>query len=212
MICNCKIGGVGKTSSSSAIALSLADAGFRTLIVSTDPAHSLGDALDVNLSNGEIMPIVTESKLWALEIDVEEALAEFKESSKSLNVAELSNSLGVPKEIIESLGLEDLASIFTNPPPGIDEIVALTKIFQYSDETNPDGTARFDRIVIDTAPTGHTIRLLQLPNFLNSVTGKLIRFRTKLTGPFLLNLFIDVYFFYIIFYRSNFSFQKHVWQ
>jgi arsenite/tail-anchored protein-transporting ATPase len=64
-------GGVGKTSSSSAIAIALSDAGFHTLIVSTDPAHSLGDALDVNLRSGNVVPITTENNLWALEIDVD---------------------------------------------------------------------------------------------------------------------------------------------
>lgn len=64
-------GGVGKTSSSSAIAIAFSDAGLRTLLVSTDPAHSLGDALDVNLRSGTVVPITTESNLWALEIDVD---------------------------------------------------------------------------------------------------------------------------------------------
>ena len=150
-------GGVGKTSSSSAIALSLSDQGFRTLIVSTDPAHSLGDALDINLNSGQVVPVVTESNLWALEIDVDNALQEFKEAASGLDVVQLSASLGVPKEIIESLALDDLASIFTNPPPGIDEIIALTKIFQYGDEKDSNGRPRFDRIIIDTAPTGLSI-------------------------------------------------------
>lgn len=173
-------GGVGKTSSSSAIAIALSDSGLRTLIVSTDPAHSLGDALDVNLRSGTVVPITTESNLWALEIDVEAALKDFQDTAEGLDSESLSASLGVPKEIIDTLGINDIASIFTNPPPGIDEIVALTKIFQYADEKGPNGRPRFDRIVIDTAPTGHTIRLLQLPEFLNSVTGKLIKFRAKL--------------------------------
>ena len=173
-------GGVGKTSSSSALAIALSDAGLRTLIVSTDPAHSLGDALDVNLSNGMVTPIVTESNLWALEIDVDGAIEEFQDMAQSLNAERLAESLGVPKDIIDTLGLSDLASIFTNPPPGIDEIVALTKIFQYADEKLPNGAPKYERIIIDTAPTGHTVRLLQLPAFLNSVTGKLIKFRAKL--------------------------------
>lgn len=57
-------GGVGKTTSSSAIAIKLADMGFKTLLVSTDPAHSLGDALDMNLSSGKLTPITTETNLW----------------------------------------------------------------------------------------------------------------------------------------------------
>ena len=70
-------GGVGKTSSSSAIAIALSDSGLRTLLVSTDPAHSLGDALDVNLRSGLVVPITTESNLWALEIDVDAGITPF---------------------------------------------------------------------------------------------------------------------------------------
>lgn len=83
-------GGVGKTSTSSAIAIALSDQGLRTLIVSTDPAHSLGDALDVNLSSGKIERIQTESNLWALEIDVDDALKSFKETANGLSVEGLS--------------------------------------------------------------------------------------------------------------------------
>jgi arsenite-transporting ATPase len=141
----------------------------------------VGDALDVDLSNGKVTPIISETNLWALEIDVESALEEFKQTAKDFDVTNLSESLGIPSEMIKSLGIEDVASLFTNPPPGIDEIIALTKIFQLS---NPNSKAfngmKFDRIVIDTAPTGHTLRLLQLPAFLNTVTGKLISFRSKI--------------------------------
>lgn len=175
-------GGVGKTSSSSAIAIACSDAGLKTLIVSTDPAHSLGDALDVDLSNGELVNIVTEQNLSALEIDVEKVLSEFKAMAKDLNTDSLAASLGVPKNIIDSIGLNDLTSIFTNPPPGIDEILALTNIIKYADLKSANGTPRFERIIIDTAPTGHTLRLLQLPLFLSSVTSKLISFRSTLTS------------------------------
>lgn len=175
-------GGVGKTSTSSAISIALANKGYRTLIVSTDPAHSLGDALAENLAGGKIVPIVTEPSLWALEIDVETELNEFKTKAEKFDAASISATLGIPRDIVDSLGLEDLTSIFTNPPPGIDEVVALLKIFKYSDELQDNGKPRFDRIVIDTAPTGHTVRLLQLPDFLNSVTGKLIKFRSKVSS------------------------------
>ena len=57
-------GGVGKTTSSSAIAIKLADLGFKTLLVSTDPAHSLGDALDVPIALGKVTPVGTETNLW----------------------------------------------------------------------------------------------------------------------------------------------------
>ena len=77
-------GGVGKTSCSSAIAINLSDQGLKTLIVSTDPAHSLGDAFDFDFSSGQITPIVTEQNLWALEIDVEKELEEFKQKASNL--------------------------------------------------------------------------------------------------------------------------------
>eukprot|EP00981_Chlorochromonas_danica_P004738 scaffold954_cov173-Ochromonas_danica.AAC.24 len=178
-------GGVGKTTTSSAIALSFADSGYRTLVVSTDPAHSLGDALDVNLKSGRIVPIPTETNLWALEIDTEEALGDFRQTVQGLTAERLSQSLGIPKDLLDSLGLEDLASLFTSPPPGIDEIVGLTRIFAYADPKLLEQagiTQRFDRIVVDTAPTGHTLRLLQLPTFLSNLTTKLIRFRSKIMG------------------------------
>lgn len=175
-------GGVGKTTTSSSLALALSDSGLRTLIVSTDPAHSLGDSLDLPLSSGSIVKVPTETNLWALEVDVEDALESFKETAKEFNAESLSKSFGVPKDILETIGLDDMASIFTDPPPGIDEIVALLRIFQYGEEKNAFGEPRFQRIVIDTAPTGHTLRLLQLPDFLNSMTGKLIKFRGKING------------------------------
>lgn len=175
-------GGVGKTSTSSAIAIAFSDQFLRTLVVSTDPAHSLGDALGVNLSNGKINQIVTESNLWALEIDVDAAMESFRSLTSELDIEVLSSNLGIPKDILESLGLNDLTGILTNAPPGIDEIVALTNIFQYAKERDSSGRLRFDRIVIDTAPTGHTLRLLQLPEFLTSFTGKLIKFRSKFLG------------------------------
>lgn len=173
---------VGKTSTSSAIAIACSDAGLRTLVVSTDPAHSLGDALAVDLSSGSIEPIVTEENLSALEIDIEKALTQFQDIARGLDTSNLADSLGVPKEIVDSLGLDDLTSIFKNPPPGIDEIVALINIFKLSKQTLPNGSPRFNRIIIDTAPTGHTLRLLQLPVFIGSITTKLIKFRAKLNN------------------------------
>ena len=175
-------GGVGKTSCSSAIAINLSDQGLRTLIVSTDPAHSLGDAFDFDFSSGQITPIVTEQNLWALEIDVEATLEEFKQKASNLDPDYIAQSTGIPKEILDTVGLDEIANIFRNPPPGVDEIVALLKIFKYADEKLPNGKPRYDRIVIDTAPTGHTVRLLQLPQFITTVTTNLIKLKSTVTG------------------------------
>ena len=172
-------GGVGKTTSSSAIAVKLAESGFRTLLVSTDPAHSLGDVLDIPLTSGTVTPISTETNLWALEIDIEDSMESFREMAASFDAASLSSSLGIPLSMINTLGLDDFASLLKNPPPGIDEIVGLSQIVKYGDP-NSTGGHKFDRIVIDTAPTGHTVRLLQLPAFVNSLAGNVIRFRAKI--------------------------------
>jgi arsenite-transporting ATPase len=151
-------GGVGKTTTSSAIALISSDSAMRTLLVSTDPAHSLGDAVGVDLSSGLVTPIPSEQYLWGLEIDVDGALAEFKNTVSELDTADLASSFGIPTELVELFGINEIADIFANPPPGIDEIIALTKIFQFADKMDGTGTRQmYDRIVIDTAPTGtHT--------------------------------------------------------
>ena len=216
-------GGVGKTTTSSAIAVGYSDAGKRTLIVSTDPAHSLGDALDIELQPGVVTPIVTEQNLWALEVDIDSAIDEFRKTAEGLDVDRctrvvrthththtitplslpsisliltlpvfdihddglsrmysLARDIGISREMIEGLGLEDVTSLFQNPPPGIDEIVALLEIFKLGGLQG--GAQAYDKIVIDTAPTGHTLRLLELPQFLDKVTGSLLRLRAKLTG------------------------------
>ena len=98
-------GGVGKTTSSSAIALALSDVGYRTLVVSTDPAHSLGDTLDNPLRPGMLTQIHSEPSLWALELDVEQSLQTFKKSVEGFDADKLSRTLGIPRDIIDSFGL-----------------------------------------------------------------------------------------------------------
>jgi arsenite-transporting ATPase len=93
-----------------------------------------------------------------------------------MDIAQLTSSLGVPEELARSVGIDDVLELIRNPPPGIDEIVALTSVIRLSK------TGAYDRIVIDTAPTGHTLRLLQLPSFIESFAVKLIKFRAKIIG------------------------------
>ena len=176
-------GGVGKTSTSSALALNLSDQGLRTLVVSTDPAHSLGDALDVDLRSGLVTRVATETNLWAVEVNAEDAADDLKKIAVELQPQKLAQTLGIPVDILDSLGLDEILSVFTNLPPGIDEIVSLVKIFDYLEGRNlPAGVARFDRVVVDTAPTGHTLRLLQLPQFLEKLTATLIKLRNRFGG------------------------------
>ncbi|GAX20039.1 hypothetical protein FisN_1Lh480 [Fistulifera solaris] len=178
-------GGVGKTSVSSALAVSLASdiqKDLKVLIVSTDPAHSLGDALDEDLRKSHGKPLqmtdpLTGGRLFACEVDAAAALDEFRENLAAFDIDQLADALNISPDILESLGLREFSGLLNNPPPGLDELVALSNVLD-TDSMAGD----FDVIVVDTAPTGHTLRLLALPKFLDGLLGKLINLRMKLAG------------------------------
>lgn len=161
---------------------------LKVLIVSTDPAHSLGDALDVDLRNSKsvngkkkptlLMDPLTNGKLHALEVDPSAALAEFQSNLQLFDVSTLSSSIGmnVPPQLLQDLGLNELHTIIKNPPPGLDELVALANVL---DSKNAE---TYDVIIVDTAPTGHTLRMLQLPQFLDGFLQTLLKLREKLKG------------------------------
>jgi arsenite-transporting ATPase len=173
-------GGVGKTTTSAALAVELAMRDLKVLVVSTDPAHSLGDALDEDLRVGNGQPItmtdpLTAGRLDACEISAEAALDDFRESLAGFDVERLANSMGVSADLLESLGLREFSGLLNTPPPGLDELVALGNVMS-------DAADEYDVVVVDTAPTGHTLRLLALPQFLDGLLGKLIKLRMKLSG------------------------------
>ena len=167
---------------SSSLAVELAtNQDLKVLIVSTDPAHSLGDALDVDLRRGAGQPVVmtdplTRGNLYASEVSAEEALNDFRESLASFDVDNLAKTLGIPMDLLEGLGLREFSGLLNNPPPGLDELVALGNVM---DENKVND---YDVVIVDTAPTGHTLRLLALPQFLDGLLGKLIKLRMKLSG------------------------------
>jgi len=154
----------------------------RVLIVSTDPAHSLGDALDEDLRKGGGAPVVmtdplTGGRLHACEVDASAALDEFRKNLETFDVENLARNLGVSVDLLDSLGLEEFSGLLNNPPPGLDELVALSNVM------GPDSVAsNYDVVIVDTAPTGHTLRLLALPEFLDGFLGKLIQVRARLSG------------------------------
>ncbi len=168
-------GGVGKTSSASALALALAESGRNTLLISTDPAHSISDSIGQDVSGGEIQKIEgVNGNLYALEIDPAKAIAEFKESLNSGD-----DSMNDLKSSMQMLGLDDFEDTITESiPPGMDEALSLAKAIQYIDNEE------YDIIVFDTAPTGHTLRLLSLPDFLDSFLGKLMKVRVRISNMF----------------------------
>lgn len=156
-------GGVGKTSMAAATALWFAKHGKKTLIISTDPAHSLSDSFDVRI--GPDTKKIGKN-LYALEIDPAKAMQEYKEM-----FSPQMEKLGA----LEGLGLEDSFDI-AGMTPGIDEIASFDKFLKFmnSDE--------YDIIVFDTAPTGHALRFLSLPDVMDSWVGKMIKIRMRFSG------------------------------
>jgi len=156
-------GGVGKTSMAAATALRFANSGKKTLIISTDPAHSLLDSFEKDIG-GETTTI--SKNLYAVEIDPKKAMAEYKEKI-------------TPKmeklEFLKGLGLEETFD-FAGNTPGIDELAAFDKFMLYMQSKD------YDVIIFDTAPFGHTIRFLSLPDILDSWVGKMINIRLKMSG------------------------------
>ncbi|AZH26673.1 ArsA family ATPase [Haloplanus aerogenes] len=147
-------GGVGKTTCAAAHALGLAAAGKRTLVVSTDPAHSLGDSFDRSL---DADPTEVADALFAVEVDSEAGQEAYRSVVEAL-VAEFRDA-GLPLDESDLERLFDAGLI-----PGGDEVAALEYIARYAD-------ADYDTVVFDTAPTGHTLRLLDLPDVLAETLG-----------------------------------------
>src|SRR5207247_5558679 len=136
-------GGVGKTTVAAATAVRAARAGQRTLVMSTDPAHSLGDSYEMAIG-GE--PTAIDDRLWAQQIDAQERLEENWREIQDYMV-QLMNWAGT-----ETIQAEELTVI-----PGLDEIFALI------DVKNHVESGRYDAVIVDCAPTAETLRLLSLP-------------------------------------------------
>ncbi|HLM57996.1 MAG TPA: ArsA family ATPase [Pyrinomonadaceae bacterium] len=150
-------GGVGKTTAAAAAALTLLDAsapGERVLLFSTDPAHSLSDSLGVEV--GDRLAEVARAgrgasarTLVAREMDASRALEEFKEKHRAV-LAEIADR----GTILDEADINDLLDLSL---PGLDEVMALFELSEV------DRTGDFARVVVDTAPSGHTSRMLRLP-------------------------------------------------
>ncbi len=158
-------GGVGKTTCATSTAIWAAENFDReVLILSTDPAHSLSDSLAQDVSGGEVVPVKGVKNLNALEMNPQKEFQKYQTSIQS-------GEIEIPQELQVFGGFEDFQSL---SPPGSDETLAFSKVLEFIQ------TAEYDFIVFDTAPTGHTLRLLSLPEVLNSFFGKLIHLRMKM--------------------------------
>jgi arsenite/tail-anchored protein-transporting ATPase len=146
-------GGVGKTTSAVACAMHFAkrDPNRKILLVSTDPAHSLGDSLDQPIGDQTVAVRGIEN-LFAREADAERLLTEFKLKNGSILAKIADRGTYFDKD--------DIRSFVELSLPGMDEFMAILELMELA------RTGQYDVIVMDTAPTGHTIRLLELPRLL----------------------------------------------
>lgn len=139
-------GGVGKTTTAASTAVACADAGLRTVVLSTDPAHSLADAFGVPL--GPLAAPITES-LWGQQLDAQERMEEGWHEIQ-----------GYLREVFSWAGVDGLEAEELSVIPGLDEIFALSDIKAYAESGD------WDVVVVDCAPTAETIRFLSLPDIL----------------------------------------------
>jgi arsenite-transporting ATPase len=135
-------------------------------VVSTDPAHSLSDTFETRIPSHPAA-IREDIPLFAVEIDPDVAIQE------TGMFGEDGSPMGRLGEVLGEAGVDPLMG---GSMPGADEAAAMQLLLQYLDDD------RFDRVVVDTAPTGHTLRLLELPDILDTMVGRMVRLRDRLDG------------------------------
>jgi arsenite/tail-anchored protein-transporting ATPase len=153
-------GGVGKTSVAAATARRCAAAGLETVVLSTDPAHSLGDALEAQI--GACAGQVADG-LWAQQVSAQEELER--------HWSAVQGWLG---QVLVERGVERIAAEELTVPPGGDELFSLLRLKRHVEE------GEWDVIVVDCAPTGETLRLLSFPEAARWWLGKLVGRETQL--------------------------------
>ena len=152
-------GGVGKTSVSAACALRCAELGYRTVVVSTDSAHSLGDSFDTRIGN-ELVELAP--NLWGQEIDLLHQMDKYWGRVQDyLNV------------LFAWRGMDSLVAEETSVLPGMEELASLMHITHLAD------SGAYDAIVIDAAPTGSTLQLLSFPDIARWYIEKIMPFERR---------------------------------
>src|SRR5512141_3199911 len=141
-------GGVGKTSMACAHAIRYADEGKRTLIVTTDPASNLADVFEQQIGH-QVTPISGVTNLSAMEIDPDQATQEYIDRAMAPIRA------AFPQQIVQVME-EQMSG------PCTAEVAAFDRFTDFLEVPN-EGQRTFDLVIFDTAPTGHTLRLLELP-------------------------------------------------
>ncbi|MFD2923599.1 ArsA family ATPase [Halobacillus naozhouensis] len=161
-------GGVGKSTSSAAMAVAFARAGHKTLVVSTDPAHNLGDIFHKKIKHEKTS---LEENLWGMEVDPDRESKRYIEGVKD-------NLQGLVKsKMVEEVHRQiDMASA----SPGADEAALFDRLISIILEESDE----FDKIIFDTAPTGHTIRLLTLPELMSVWIDGMLERRKKINDNY----------------------------
>jgi len=156
-------GGVGKTSCAIAASIALSE-NFKTLLISTDPAHSVSDCLEQQIGFN-VREVKGHKNLSAIEVDAEVALTGFKTEHESALKKLLDTS--------SNLDSEDIDEMLSLSIPGIDEVMSFKTIIDFME------VGDYDKYVVDTAPTGHALRLISSPRLLDDWIKVAARMRWK---------------------------------
>jgi arsenite-transporting ATPase len=156
-------GGVGKTSCAIATALALSEK-FKTLIISTDPAHSVSDCLEQQIGF-KVSEVHHTTNLSAIEVIADEALSGF--------IADHQSELKKLLETSTNLDNQDIEEMLTLSIPGIDEVMSFKTIIDFIE------AGGYQKYVVDTAPTGHALRLISSPKLLDEWIKVAARMRWK---------------------------------
>lgn len=157
-------GGVGKTTTSCSLGVQLAKYRKKVLIVSTDPAHNLSDAFCQKIGR-EPTPINGFNNLSAMEIDANDDMESIQRDMAEVTGAEDENS-----------GISNLMAELTASIPGIDEAMSFSELMKQVQNMD------YDVVVFDTAPTGHTLRLLSFPTILEKALSKVMELKDRFGG------------------------------
>ncbi len=168
-------GGVGKTACAATTALQIVETNpdKRILIFSATPVHSLSDRLEREIGD-EVTAVLP--NLFALEIDAKKIFENFKKRYIEEINAVFNALKGEKRRVDLSFERRTTVDLFSLTPPGLDEIMAFAKIMEFTE------TREYDMFVLDTAPTGHLLRLLELPDIVMAWFDKLIKMLRKYSG------------------------------
>jgi len=171
-------GGVGKTSVAAATGVRAAELGYKTLVMSLDPAHSLSDSFDLDrklMDRGKGLPVQVGERLWIQEVDVQEEIHRYWGEIYKY-IASLFSISG-----IEEIVAEELAIL-----PGMEEVSCILYINQYVREK------AFDVMLLDCAPTGESLRFVSLPTTLEWYMNRIFKIErkvAKVAGPILRGIY-----------------------